>query len=135
MHQATQPKVRLPYAYKGFYLTRSHGRLYGIPPFLDADELHYRKRLHIHPAVLSASTEEVLTALVDTYDAAPYVPEVIDDYEGYDVVRLGETLYGVPQSAGVVDLNLEEERRRVSVISGASREEIRNQIRAAMRAV
>src|SRR5437867_10961811 len=116
MHQATQPKVRLPYAYKGFYLTRSHGRLYGIPPFLDPDELHYRKRLHIHPAVLSASTEEELKALVDSYDPAPYRPEVIENYEGYKLVRLGGAMYGVPQSAGLVDLNLEEERRRAGVI-------------------
>ena len=65
MSLATRPIVRMPYSYKGFYLTRSHGRLYGIPPFLDPDELHLRKRLHIHPAVLSASTIEELKALVD----------------------------------------------------------------------
>ena len=39
MQPATQRKVRLPYPYKGFYLTRSHGRLYGIPPFLDPNEV------------------------------------------------------------------------------------------------
>ena len=82
MHTAMQAKPRLPYPYKGFYLTRNRGRLYGIPPFLDPDELHYRKRLHVHPAVLSASTEEELKALVDSYDPAPYRPEVIESYLG-----------------------------------------------------
>jgi glycosyltransferase involved in cell wall biosynthesis len=127
--------VKLPYSYKGFYFTRSHGRLYGIPPFLDPDELHVRKRLHIHPAVLSASTIEELEALVADYDPTPFQTEFIEEYEGHEIVRHGGALYGVRKSAGFVDLNLDDEQRRAGVIRGESREHIRKTIDASRQSV
>jgi glycosyltransferase involved in cell wall biosynthesis len=135
MSLAGRPILRLPYPYKGFYLTRSHGRLYGIPPFLDPDELHIRKRLHIHPAVLSAATIEELEALVDAYDPTPFQSEPIENYGDYRIVRHGGLLYGVRQSAGFVDLSLEEERRRAGVIRAKTCEEIRLAIDSAQQAV
>jgi glycosyltransferase involved in cell wall biosynthesis len=128
MSLAERSIVRLPYPYKGFYLTRSHGKLYGIPPFLDPDELHIRERLHIHPAVISACTIEELEALVDAYDPSPYQEEWAENYGNYRIVRHGGSLYGVRQSAGLVDLNLEDERRRAGVITGRTCEEIRRVI-------
>ena len=135
MTLATRQITRLPYFYKGFCLTRSHGHLYAVPPFLSVEELYCRQRLHIHPAVLSASTVDELKALVDNYDPAPYQPELIETFEGYNLVRLGQNLYGVPQTAESVDLHLEEERRRAGVLRGNTWEEIREQIRAARQSV
>jgi glycosyltransferase involved in cell wall biosynthesis len=135
MPVATRSRVKLPYSHKGFYFTRSHGRLYAIPPFLDPDELHVRKRLHIHPAVLSASTIEELEVLVAGYDPSPFQPEIIEFYEGYHIAQHGGTYYGIRHSAGYVDLNLEEEQRRADVIRGKSCQEIRKAIDTARQAV
>src|SRR5262249_50217645 len=64
------------------------------------------------------------------FDFTPYEPEVVDACEGYDLVRHGGSLYGVPQSARPVNLNLDYDRRRAGVIAGTTFEEIRERIRA-----
>src|SRR5262245_24118846 len=135
MELATRGRVRFPCYYKGFYLTRSHGHLYGIPPFLDPEEIQYRRRLHTHPAVVSASTLEELEARIDSFDAAPYRAQVLDNCEGFDIVRHCGRLYAIRRGLRLVDLNLEEERRRAGVFEGTTCEEIRQHIRAARQAV
>jgi glycosyltransferase involved in cell wall biosynthesis len=127
-----RPKVLFPRTYKGFRLIRSYGRVYGIPSFLDAEEIQYRGKLTSHPAVVSAPTREEVEAEIDRYDTNHHVPEVIDRYEGYNLLRLRGTVHAVPQTAGAVDLNLEEDRRDRGVISGRCAEEVRERIRAAL---
>jgi len=123
--------VPFPEFYKGFRLARTHGRVYGIPPFLEPDETLDRGRLLTHPATLSAATLPEMQALIDGFDGRRYEPVPQGTCDGYDLVRQDGWAYGVPQSAGAVNLNLEEERLRASVIGGATFGEVQERIRAA----
>jgi glycosyltransferase involved in cell wall biosynthesis len=130
-HLATRRKQLYPYTYKGFHLVRNHGRVYGVPTFLDLEEVELRGRLISHPAILSAATREELEAHINGLYGNHCLPEVVDRYEGYDLVRHRGSFYGVPQAAGFVDLDLEEERRRVGALGGHSVQEVKARIRAA----
>jgi glycosyltransferase involved in cell wall biosynthesis len=127
-HLGIRERVDFPESYNGFRLLRAFGRIYGFPPFLEPDETLHRGKLLHHPATLTAATLAEMEALIDAFDFAPYEPEVVDAYEGYDLVRHCELLYGVPQSARPVNLNLDPDRRRAGVIVGATFEEIRERI-------
>jgi glycosyltransferase involved in cell wall biosynthesis len=131
MQLGLRNRVDFPETYKGFRLLRAFGRIYGFPPFLEPDETLHRGKLLRHPATLTAATLAEMQALIDAFDFGPYAPEVVDTFDGYDLVRHCGALYGVPQSAGTVNLNLDEERRRAGVIGGATFEEIRGRITAA----
>jgi glycosyltransferase involved in cell wall biosynthesis len=65
MQLGMKKKTILPRTYKGFHVVRSHGRVYGIPPFLDPEDLHADGRPYSHPAILSASTRPELEARID----------------------------------------------------------------------
>jgi glycosyltransferase involved in cell wall biosynthesis len=118
-----------PCTYKDFRLVRGNGRIYGIPTFLDADELSIEGRLVGHPAVLSAATKEELQEQIDRYDVGRYQPQVIGSCDGYNLVRYDGAVYGIPQSAGPADLNPEEEPRHPGVIRGRTWAEVRERIR------
>jgi glycosyltransferase involved in cell wall biosynthesis len=130
----TQPGVRpkrtFPREYKGFHLVRDGGRVYGIPAFLDPDEVHARGCLTSHPAILSAATADELEALIDGAGPGPGRPEPLGRCDGYDLVRYRGTVYGVPRAAGPVDLDLEDERRDAGVVCGPTAEEVRERLRA-----
>ncbi len=131
MELGLRERVLFPESYGDFRLIRTHGRVFAIPEFLDPDEVLHRGRLHTHPGVLSAPTLEEVQALIDDYDDTPYRPEPVESFEGYSLVRKGGAVYGVPQSAGLVDLNVDEDRRRAGVVRGATLDEVRERIRAA----
>src|SRR5439155_12376165 len=105
--------------------------IYAFPPFLEPDETLHKGQLLMHPATLRTPTLEEMQALIDGFDFARSEPEVVDSFEDYDLVRHCGALYGVPRSAGRVNLNLSDDRRRAGVIAGASWDEIRQRIRAA----
>jgi glycosyltransferase involved in cell wall biosynthesis len=131
-----RPKVLFPRKYKDFHLVRQHGRVYGLPFFLGPDAVEEFRRYSDHPAVLSASTREELETLIDQRGSAPHrnaagPAERIASCDGYELIRFQGAVYGVPQSAGRVDLNLAEERSRCGVIYSNSREEVEDRIRAA----
>src|SRR5262249_3989200 len=124
-------RSKLPYlcTYKGFQLLLTHGRVYGLPAFLDPEEVLRRGWLASHPAILSASTRKELEALIDSFDVRRHQPELIGSYQGYNLLRHRGTIYGVPQGAGLVDLDLEEDRRRRGVLGGKTPEQVQERIR------
>jgi glycosyltransferase involved in cell wall biosynthesis len=135
MQLGLRERVDFPESYKAFRLYRALGRVYGFPPFLEPDETLHGGKLLSHPAALNTATVDEMRSLIDHFDFAAYEPEVVDSYEGYDLVRHRGALYGVPQSAGAVNLNLEDDRQRAGVIGGSTFEDIRERIRAACEAV
>jgi glycosyltransferase involved in cell wall biosynthesis len=135
MSLGLRERVDFPEYYKGFRLYRALGRVYGFAPFLEPDETLHGGRLLTHPAALNAATLDEMRSLIDHFDFAAFEPEVMGSCEGHDLVRHRGSPYGVPQSAGRVNLNLEDERQRAGVIGGASFDEIRERIHAARGAV
>ena len=69
-------------------------------------------------------SREGVEARIDDYDPAPFHSERIGEFEGYDLVRHRDRVYGVPQELGPVDLNVEEERTGDGVACGATVEEV-----------
>lgn len=131
MHLGLRPRVHFPASYKGFQLLRTHGRVFAVPPPLDPEELLKKDHLFIHPAALSAATLEEVQALIDRFDAEEQLPQKLDAYRGYDLVRFRGALFAVRQSAGQVDLDLADDRRRGGVLTGGTLEELRRLIREA----
>ncbi len=131
MQLGIRARVDFPETYKGFRLLRAFGRVYGFPPFLDPDETLHRGKLLRHPARLTAATLDEMKALIDAFDFAAYEPQLLDTFDGYDLVRHCGSLYGVPQSAGAVNLNLDDDRSRAGVVTGSTPEEVRARITAA----
>jgi glycosyltransferase involved in cell wall biosynthesis len=117
--------------YKGFYLVREYGRVYGLPCYLGPNAIEELGRYLDHPAILSASTREELKALIDQRGGAPPRVERLGSCDGYDLVRFRGTVYGVPRSAGQADLDLADERWRCGIICGTSREEVEDRVRHA----
>jgi len=129
-----RPKVLFPRTHKDFHLVRQHGRVYGLPFFLGPYAVEEFRRFSDHPAVLSAATLEELKTLIDQRGSGPHSAAPcagIGSCDGYEVVRFQGAVYGVPQSAGRVDLNLVAEHWRCGVICSNSREEVEDGIRAA----
>jgi hypothetical protein len=102
---------------------------------LEPDETFHRGKLLMHPATLTAATLEEMEALIHGFDTARYEPEVIGHFEEHDLVRHCGCLYGVPRSAGPVNLNLEMDRRRAGVVVGTNLDEVKERIRAVKDAV
>src|SRR5947209_8251420 len=134
MQLGIRPKRFLPRSYKGFRLVRDNGRLYGIPEFLNPEQYLDLGPLYVHPATLSAKSRDELEALIEDFDARPYQPELLGQHEGYNLIRHGGWVYAVRRSAGQVNLNYEDERRRAVAVRGASRAEVEEGLRALARA-
>jgi glycosyltransferase involved in cell wall biosynthesis len=130
MHLGPRPKILFPPEYKDFHLVRAFGRIYGIPPTLDPEEIEESGRLTSHPAILSAPTLAEMQALIDDRDAARDQPQVVGDCGTYHLVGYRGWIYGVPRAAGYVDLDLEDDRRRANAIRGKTTEEVRARIAA-----
>ncbi|HJZ57497.1 MAG TPA: glycosyltransferase [Gemmataceae bacterium] len=110
--------------YKGFRLFALDDRFYAVPPHLVRIDPNDVERAFYHPAALAASTVEAIESLIDTFDPTPFVCEPVGEYEGHDLVRHGEHVYGVPRHLGPIDLNLEKDRTRNGVVRGETREEV-----------
>jgi glycosyltransferase involved in cell wall biosynthesis len=117
--------------YGGFQLVRFRGHWYGVPPeFVRLDPVRPWRSLR-HPAVLWAVSREALEVSIDEFDPTPYRTEPVGEFDGYDLVRHGGRVYGVPRDLGPVDLNLEEDRTRDGVVCGDTPDEVTDRIRAA----
>ena len=134
MQLGRRPRILVPLTYKGFHIKRIQGRVWGVPFSHDLQMIEELGKLSTHPAVLSAGSLEELQALIDAFDPTT-VHHVVDRYEGYDLVQHRGKRYGVPQSAGTVDLDLPDEHRRGGVISGDTWDEVRARIRNLIDAV
>lgn len=130
MHSGPRELVPFPDSYKGFVLVRKHGRVYALPPTVEAQRvIHKAGLLDRHPAVLSAATLAELQQLVDGPAGRVEAPRFVSQVEGYDIVRYREFVYAVPRHAKSIDLDLPEERERFGVIAGTSPEELERTVR------
>jgi glycosyltransferase involved in cell wall biosynthesis len=131
MHLGRRDKVPFPDTYKAFRLVRTHGRVFGLPTFLDPESALKPTEVMDHPASVSAGTLDELLEQLDGYDLRTVTPEVVGRCAGYDVVRLGGWLYAVPDAAKAGDLNLPHERRRAGAVPAENPAELEVAVRAA----
>jgi glycosyltransferase involved in cell wall biosynthesis len=129
MNHGARPKYSVPAMHRNFELIRIRGRVFGVHQSLAPKYLLDSGRLYDHPAVLEAATVAEMQQRIDAADERAIVPRLIDRCEDYDLVHLGEHLYGVPHGAGPVDLHMADERRRVGAISVSSLDELREKVR------
>lgn len=130
MQLGMRPRTRWPSTHRGFHVFRYQGRFYGLPEFLDPEDLIRQGRLAHHPSALRAATRDELMALIDRLGESEARPTLVEVFEGYEFLRLGRTFFAVPQGAGPVDLDVEEERNRAGVLTAGSIEPLRRQILA-----
>ena len=91
--------------------------------------------LFTHSAVLSSSTLEELQTLIDGVDRRSSRAEQVGDCKEYNLFSFRGVFYGVPKTIGLIDLGLEEQRRRPGVFAGKSVEEVQERIRETRAAV
>ncbi len=128
-------RVPFPESYKDFYLIRTHGRIYGIPDYLDPEELGKTGRLFTHAGIQSVATLEEMRELLDRLEPHWSRQQLVGEYEGYYLFHYQDSLYGVPKQAGTIDLGVETDRRRPGVVVGRTKEEVEERIRAVEGAV
>jgi glycosyltransferase involved in cell wall biosynthesis len=105
-----------------------------LPHAVDPEGILRTGNLFKHPAVLTAATVEEMRLLIDRFDERSITPEIVGKDKGYNLIRLRERYYGVPESAPPCDLDLPEERRRCGVLSASSIEQLEAAIDAALEA-
>jgi glycosyltransferase involved in cell wall biosynthesis len=126
MQLGLRPRDHFPATHKQYSLVRTHGRVFAVPPPLDAEDLLKSSTLFTHPAVLSAPTLGELQALID--QAGDTRPELVLRHKEYDLLRHRGELLAVLRSARPVDLDLPDERRRGGVLRGDSIDDLRRRI-------
>jgi glycosyltransferase involved in cell wall biosynthesis len=128
-HLGIRERVHFPHSWKDFHLVRSHGRVYGVPSFLDPEYLLKYGDLFTHAAVVSAATLEELQAKLDNEHHSPH-PQPAGSHQGYNLFRYRGSFYGVPQSTGLLDLGHQDEHRRPDVFRADTIEEVKERINA-----
>ena len=124
MHLGLRIRVPFPESYRDWGLVRVHGRVFGLPPHMDALEALRTGRLFTHPDALSAATLEEMKALIDGFDG-DVAPAVVAAHGEHDLVRYRGAIHAVPRSAGLVDLAVGDDRRRAGVVSGKTCEAVK----------
>lgn len=118
-----RPRTPFPAEYKGRQLIRTHGRVFGAPPFVEAEQALHSGKLLTHPAVISAATLGEVEALIDDLDDLA-APQPLGEHRGHDLFAYAGCAHAVPADAGPIDLTFPDERRRAGVLTAASREQL-----------
>ncbi|HVS38234.1 MAG TPA: glycosyltransferase family 4 protein [Gemmataceae bacterium] len=129
MQLGWRARVPFPESYGGWNLIRTHGRVFALPPIVDAVDALRTGRLFTHPAALSAATLAEIQSRIDEIGPAEE-PTVVGVCQDRDVVRYGGAVHAAPRSAGYVDLAAADDRRRAGVVSGASFEAVEAAVEA-----
>ena len=131
MSVIAHPSVTPDGEYGGFQVVRYGGNWYGLPPDFVRIDTNRPWRTFQHPAVRWSVSREGLEVQIDEYDPTPYHSDPLGEWEGYDLVRHGGRVFGVPRGTEPFDPCLEEDRTRDGVVCGDSREEVGEKIRVA----
>jgi len=120
--------------HKGWTVVRWLGCYYGVPKHLDPEMLVYRPQFRGHPAVLKAMNRAAILEMIDRQEEGPVSVEE-GSCEGYNLVRRGALVHAIPQGAGPVDVDVEDDRLQAGVVSGASLEEVQERLKSLREAV
>lgn len=70
-----------------------------------------------------------IEAVAREVDPAGYLPEPLDIYEGYNVVKYRGRIYAFPANVGRLDLSDPEQRQRPEVLVGRTRQEVESLVK------
>ncbi len=98
MRVSTAPDVTSFGVYRDFQIFKFHTLWYAFPPGLVRFDQERPWRWLRHPAVLVAHSQEAIESSIDEFDPAEYRAERVGEFEGYDLIRHGGRIYGVPRA-------------------------------------
>src|SRR6478609_5872225 len=93
--------------YQGFRLFEFRQRYYGVPIQLVRIPRIEIERAFDHPAVVVSPTRDGLETLINDYDPTPFQREPVGCFEDCEVIRHGDTYYGIPRGQAQFDPNLD----------------------------
>ena len=77
MQLGLRPRVPFPESYREWGLIRTHGRVFAVPPSVDALEALRTGRLFTHPEAVSTATLEEMQTLLDRLAGEVQEPTVV----------------------------------------------------------
>jgi len=116
--------------YKAFRIIDHDGWFYAVPEeFGPIDWSRWRQLLQ-HPAVLAAPSRETLELLVDDFNSDRLRTEQLQKFQGYQLFRLRDRFYAVPDSLQSIDLNDPFQCNHPAILSSRTADELRDHVRA-----
>ena len=103
----SSPQPALMNSHRGYNLVAYGEHLYGIPHSLGKVDLSEQNVNTLREEILLASSEEAAKSLIDQLLDMPE-GQVIEEYSGFNIIKWGELIYGVPQFFGPVDQKIAE---------------------------
>ena len=126
-----EKKVRIWYdhelivLYKEFNILKYCGNFYGVPAFLNLNDLNNEEKEN-HPTIIKADTQQSVKDLVDQFDISYFRPKVIGEYKEVNLVRYGCRIYPISKTTKEFNLHRVEERRSLARFSATSIETVKD---------
>ncbi|MDH5763318.1 MAG: hypothetical protein OEZ51_10070 [Nitrospinota bacterium] len=116
---------------KGYNIIKFKNRFWGIPQALGGVNLMKEKNLN-HPSIVSADNLEDLKTGIENALEYSKAPEIITEWNEYNIFKYKKQFWGIPQTLGEVDLTIEKNLEKPSIITAQSLDEVKNSIDAAV---
>jgi glycosyltransferase involved in cell wall biosynthesis len=121
--------------YQGFNLIRYRDLFYALPQALGHIDFTDKEQLR-HPEIISSRTLEDVRKLIDEVIklsvGVPKFPEPTGSYKSYDLVKLEDCIYALPQSLGSIDFTDEQQRSRPEILKAKTQQEIEDLVSQAI---
>jgi hypothetical protein len=118
--------------HRGYNLVKYEENLYGIPRTLGEIDLSEQDTTALPEEIMVALSKDAVKSLIDQLKNMPE-GQVIEEYEGFNMIKWGELLYGVPQFFGPIDQGLEKSRNHPAILNANTRKELKIKIKEAIR--
>mgnify|MGYP001605656260 FL=1 len=108
-------------SYKDFNIIGYRGKIYGVPKFLLNIDLG--KEEDEHPIIITADSIENVKKKIDKFDTKYLVPEPIEKYNDFTILRFGNRFYAISNALG--KFNIFDVELRRSLVSCLSAQDIK----------
>ena len=81
-----------------------------------------------HPSIISAKTQMELEKLIDHAEPSVYIPRLLEEFIGYNLVAYGGRIYAIPRVIGKVDLTQEIQRNNPLILSAEDKQILKEKI-------
>jgi hypothetical protein len=126
------PAPTLLDSHRGYNLVKYGENLYGMPHTLGKIDLSAQDTTTLPEEIVVALSKDAVKSLIDQLKNMPE-GKVIEEYEGFNMIKRGGLLYGVPQFLGPIDLGLEKSRNHPAILNANTKIELKKKIKEATR--